>query len=220
MRLFYGQDNKVKLWGTVWPHLLRLWSIPCPADGKLVCMRCACTCICWAKRQMSSWKDKHSHKNSAQNNKVAMCTRALWIWLYFPLFPVSPPCLLHRLIFTLITALSFHRPHSFGGSTHTECVCFLHLSFLPSLPWCHLDFDQHHIPPHLFPLSCSYFAIHLSSSPMHLMSLYLCSSGFLPYTSLSFLIVTHAHIPALANEHHLVLYCSFWKQRLESKSEF
>lgn len=206
--IFYGHGTspawQMQSWHESW------WQFVCVWVGVYMHLQ--------GEKRKEIMKEKHSHKDSAQNNKVAMCTQALWLWLYLPLFPVSPPCLLHRFISPLITALSFYRPHSFCGSTRTQTlsVCFLLLSFFPSLPGYHLDFDLHHRLAHPFPLSCSSFAVDLSSSPVHLMSLYLCSCGFLPLlTYLSFLIWTHPHIPDFSFFH-----ITSSKQRFENKFEF
>lgn len=162
--------------------------------------------------QTSSWKRNVPIKTVHKTIKLP-CTHR----------PCGSDCTSHSFLCLPLTSsiassllwspsFSFHRPHS-CGFTHTQtlpvCVCFLHLSCLPSLPGHHPDFDLHHRLAHPFPLSCSSFAVHLSSSPMHLMSVYLCS----PLASaIADFLITYAHIPALANRHHLMIYCSLCSQ--------
>lgn len=146
---------------------------------------CVGGCVQLQKRKKGtrSWKKNIAIK-IAQNCKVTVCTRPLWLRLYLPLLPVCPG-LLHCLISTLITTLSFYRPHYFCGCTHGDAhmhrssVCFLlFFSSLASLPGHHLDFDQHHSLEHPFPLSCSSFAVSPSSPAVPLVCLCLCSCGF------------------------------------------
>lgn len=74
------------------------------------------------------------------------------------------------------------------------CVCVSY--FLP-FPGYHLDFDLHHRLTHPLPPSCSSFAVHLSSSPIHLMSLYLL---FLWISSIAyFLMFPHTNTSTHTN---------------------
>ena len=163
-RIFHGRRRASSAW-QLQSWYERWWQFVC-AWGRV----CVCVCICQAKKKKkrgkSSWKKNIPiNKDSAQNNKVSPCSKALWLPLYLPLFPVSPPLPLPspHLFFD-------HCPFFLQASlllwlcTFCVCVCvcecFL-LSFFPSLPWYHLDFDLHHrlvqpfspflVPPLLFP---------------------------------------------------------------------
>ena len=223
-RIFHGRCRASSAW-QLQSWYERWWQFVC-AWGRV------CVCVHLPgkkkkKRGKSSWKKNIPiNKDSAQNNKVSPCSKALWLPLYLPLFPVSPPLPLPspHLFFD-------HCPFFLQASlllwlcTFCVCVCVWVLSpFFLSFPplvsprlW-----SASQTCTTLFPLSCSSFAVPLSSSPRHLLSLYLCSFGFVPLlTSLCFPIPTH-RTPPLANLDHQLTSSPLnpTKQRPVTKAEF
>lgn len=111
----------------------------------------------------------YSHIDSEQNNTV------LWHRLYLPLFLASsplPPSSPHLSFDQCPFFFADIAPSMASHTWNYVCACvFLHLFFLTSFPWYHIDFDLHHRLAQPFPLSCCSFAICHSSYLMHLLAL-------------------------------------------------
>lgn len=126
----------------MWPRLLWLHSADAGAAPKGVDRWCVGG---WVQLQNNKkkkrkgeeiMKEKYCHKNS-KTVKV-QCAQGLCGFVCTSHHSLSLPGLLHCLISSLITFLSFYRPHCFCGCTHGDAhmhrssMCFL-LFFLPFL---------------------------------------------------------------------------------------
>lgn len=205
--LFYGQDNKAKLGGAVWPHYFMASELPCYAEckagikggGSLFVCVWVCACICQAKKRKRSWKKTIPIKIVHKTIKLLCAHR-----------PCGSDCTSHSslclpLASSTASSLLWSLPFLFTGLTllwvyihkHLLCVCFLLLSVFPSLPGYHLDFDLDHRLAHPFSLSCFPFA---EPIPLFLWVSSIAYFLTFPHTK------TSSH--TLTNQDHLVLSCS------------